>query len=52
MQDKGNGEGTIYFRTDRKKWIAQYSDYDVMKDKIIRKSKSFEQCYRNIKISI
>ena len=42
MQDKGNGEGTIYFRTDRKKWIAQYSDYDVMKDKIIRKSKSFE----------
>ena len=24
MQDKGNGGGSVYFRTDRKKWVAQY----------------------------
>ena len=42
MQEKGHGEGTIYFRNDRKKWLVQYFDYDVMKNKSVRRSKSFD----------
>ncbi len=42
MQTRGKGEGSIYFRNDRKKWVAQYDNYDVMKDKMIRKNKSFD----------
>lgn len=41
MDYSGYGEGSIFFRNDRKKWIAQYMDYDVMKDKSVKKCKSF-----------
>ena len=32
----------MYFRNDRKKWLVQYFDYDVMKNKSVRRSKSFD----------
>ena len=41
MDYSGYGEGSIFFRTDRKKWIAQYMDYDVMKDKSVKRCRSF-----------
>ena len=41
MDYSGYGEGSIFFRNDRKKWIAQYMDYDVMKNKSVKRCKSF-----------
>jgi len=41
MASNNQSEGSIFFRKDREKWIAQYYDYDVMSDKSIKKSKSF-----------
>ena len=41
MPKKGNSEGSIYFNKQRKNWMAQYYDFDVEKDKTIRKTKSF-----------
>ena len=41
MQDLSKSEGSIYFRKDRKKWITQYYEYDVLKDKSVKKNKSF-----------
>ena len=38
---KGNSQGTIYYRKDRNKWIAQYYDYDPITLKRIKKEKSF-----------
>ena len=42
MPKKGNSEGSIYFNKQRKNWIAQYYDFDVEKDKTIRKTKTFK----------
>lgn len=39
--NSGNGNGSIYFRNDRKKWVAQYLEYDVMKDRNVKKKKTF-----------
>ena len=36
------GSGSIYFRNDRKKWMARYLEYDVMKDRNVKKTKTFE----------
>lgn len=43
MPAKGSGEGSIFFRKDRKKWNAQYTEYDVMKDKYVTKNKIFAE---------
>ena len=42
MPKKGNSEGSIYFNKQRKNWMAQYYDFDVEKDKTIRKTKTFK----------
>lgn len=42
MSTKGNSEGSIYFNKQRKNWIAQYYEYDIKKDKVIRRTKSFK----------
>lgn len=39
--NSGNGNGSIHFRNDRKKWVAQYLEYDVMKDRNVKKKKTF-----------
>ena len=41
MQDLSHSEGSIYFRKDRKKWITQYYEYDIMKGKSVKKNRSF-----------
>ena len=41
-REKGSNEGSIYFRTERKKWIAQYYDTDPVTQETIRKTKSFD----------
>lgn len=41
-REKGKGEGSVYFRKDRKKWVAQYYDYDPITQDRIHKVKSFE----------
>ena len=28
MSSKGNGEGSVYYNKQRKKWNAQYKEYD------------------------
>lgn len=40
--DKGTGEGSIYFNKQRKKWNAQYMDFDVEKGDYRVKTKSFK----------
>ncbi len=42
MDIKGSSEGSIYFNKQRKNWIAQYYEYDIKKDKVIRRTKSFK----------
>lgn len=42
MPVKGSSEGSIYFNKQRKNWTAQYYEYDINKDKIVRKTKSFK----------
>ena len=42
MAIKGSSEGSIYFNKQRKNWIAQYYEYDIKKDKVIRRTKSFK----------
>ena len=37
-----SGSGSIYFRNDRKKWMARYWEYDVMKDRNVKKTKTFK----------
>ncbi len=41
MAQKGTSEGTIYFNKQRKKWNAQYSEYDIKTGEIKKKTKSF-----------
>ena len=40
--NKGSGEGSIYFNKQRKKWNAQYMDFDVEKADYRIKTKSFK----------
>ena len=40
-RDKGSNEGSVYYRKERKKWIAQYYDYDPVTEKRLHKEKSF-----------
>lgn len=40
--NKGTGEGSIYFNKQRKKWNAQYMDFDVEKGDYKVKTKSFK----------
>lgn len=42
MPAKGSGEGTIYFNKQRKKWNAQYKEYDAQTGTIKPKTKSFK----------
>ncbi len=42
MPTKGNQEGTIYFNKQRKKWNAQYKEYDIDTGKMKYKTKSFK----------
>lgn len=41
MAIKGSGEGTIFFNKQRKKWNAQYKEYDVKTGTIKPRTKSF-----------
>ncbi|MBQ8379375.1 MAG: site-specific integrase [Clostridia bacterium] len=38
---KGSDEGTVYYRKDRDKWIAQYFEVDPVSQNSIKKSKGF-----------
>ena len=42
MAVKGSSEGTIYFNQQRKRWNAQYTEYDSNTGKLHRKTKSFK----------
>ena len=42
MPIKGKGEGSIYFNKQRKKWNAQYTQYDVNTGKVKKKTKTFK----------
>ena len=42
MSIKGNGEGSVYFNKQRKNWLAQYYEYDINKNKIVRRTKTFK----------
>lgn len=42
MSSKGNGEGSIYYNKQRKKWNAQYKEYDTETGKMKYKTKSFK----------
>lgn len=42
MSIKGNGEGSVYFNKQRKNWLSQYYEYDINKDKIVRRTKTFK----------
>ena len=34
MSSKGNGEGSVYYNKQRKKWNAQYKEYDTKTGKM------------------
>lgn len=42
MPAKGTSEGYVYYNKQRKRWNAQYLDYDENTSKSIRKTKSFK----------
>lgn len=42
MPTKGSSEGFIYFNKQRKRWNAQYSEYNVTTGKLQKKTKSFK----------
>lgn len=42
MAEKGKGEGSIYFNKQRKRWNAQYKEYDVSTGTMKYKTKSFK----------
>ena len=39
---KGSDEGSVYYRSDRDKWMAQYYDVDPVTLESIKKRKSFD----------
>ena len=42
MPSREKGEGSIYFNKQRKRWNAQYKEYDVNTGKMKKKTKSFK----------
>ena len=42
MATKGSSEGYVFFNKQRKRWNAQYSEYDSKTGKIKKKTKSFK----------
>lgn len=42
MSEKGSSEGTIYFNKQRKRWNAQFNEYDPLTGKLHRKTKTFK----------
>lgn len=42
MPSKGSSEGYVYFNKQRKRWNAQYSEYNVQTGKVKIKTKSFK----------
>ena len=42
MPAKGSSEGFVYFNKQRKRWNAQYSEYNISTGKIQKKTKSFK----------
>ena len=40
--EKGKGEGSVFFNKQRKKWNAQYKEYDAKTGTIKPKTKSFK----------
>ena len=42
MAEKGSSEGYVFFNRQRKKWNAQYREYDINTGKIKLKTKSFK----------
>ena len=42
MSSKGNGEGSVYYNKQRKKWNAQYKEYDTETGKMKYKTKCFK----------
>ena len=42
MAKKGNSEGYVYFNKQRKRWNAQYSEYDIKTGNIKMKTRSFK----------
>lgn len=41
-REKGSNEGSVFYRKNRNKWIAQYYDYDPLTQKRVQKTKSFD----------
>ena len=41
-REKGSNEGSVFFRKNRGKWIAQYYDYDPVTLESVKKTKSFD----------
>lgn len=41
-REKGSGQGYVYFNKQRKKWNAQYSEYDIKTGNIKLKTKTFK----------
>ena len=42
MPAKGSSEGYVFFNKQRKKWNAQYIDYDIKTGKVKKRTKSFK----------
>ena len=42
MPIKGSSQGFVYFNKQRKRWNAQYTEYNVKTGKIQKKTKSFK----------
>ncbi len=42
MAKKGNSEGYVYFNKQRKRWNAQYSEYDIKTGNVKMKTRSFK----------
>ena len=42
MAEKGSSEGYVFFNKQRKKWNAQYREYDINTGKLNLKTKSFK----------
>ena len=42
MSEKGTSEGYVYFNKQRKRWNAQYSEYNIETGKLQKKTKSFK----------
>ena len=41
-REKGSNEGSVFFRKNRGKWVAQYYDYDPVTLESFKKTKSFD----------